>query len=153
ILLTVVLNGSVAGLVSVTAGCHVMTPGFALLTGFVAGILVSVAEALLVQIRIDDVVGAVAVHLVGGIWGTIAAGLFNAKALFSLDQVGVQLLGVVAAGVWAFPLALAMYWLIDKAIGLRATPLQEQRGLDFTEHAEVGYPEFQQEIVHSGKPQ
>jgi Amt family ammonium transporter len=153
ILLTVVLNGSVAGLVSVTAGCHVMTPGFALLTGFVAGILVSVAEALLIQIRIDDVVGAVAVHLVGGIWGTIAAGLFNAKALFSLDQVGVQLIGVVAAGVWAFPVALAMYWLIDKVVGLRATSLQEQRGLDFTEHAEVGYPEFQQEIVHSGKPQ
>jgi Amt family ammonium transporter len=153
ILLTVVLNGSVAGLVSVTAGCHVMTPGFALLTGFIAGMLVSIAEALLIRIRIDDVVGAVAVHLVGGIWGTIAAGLFDAKALFSLDQVGVQLIGVVAAGVWAFPVALAMYWLIDKAIGLRATPLQEQRGLDFTEHAEVGYPEFQQEIVHSGKPQ
>lgn len=152
VLLTVVLNGSVAGLVSVTAGCHVMTPGFALLTGFVAGILVSIAEALLIQVRIDDVVGAVAVHLVGGIWGTIAAGLFNAQAMFSLQQLQVQLIGVVAAGAWAFPLALAMYWLLDKTIGLRATSLQEQRGLDFTEHAEIGYPEFQQDIVHSGKP-
>lgn len=151
ILLTVCLNGAVGGLVSVTAGCHVMAPGYALLTGLIAGFIVSVSEALLVARRIDDVVGAVSVHLVAGIWGTIAVALFNAAAPFDMAQLRVQLIGIAAAGIWTFPLALLMYWLVDKTIGMRATALQEQRGLDFTEHAEIGYPEFQREVVHSGK--
>lgn len=148
VLMTVTLNGSIAGLVAVTAGCHVMDPGFAMLTGFVAGFLVSIAEALLVRMRIDDVVGAVAVHLVGGIWGTLAAGLFNHQALFDLKQAGIQLVGIAAAGLWAFPVALLTYWIVDRTVGMRATPLQEQRGLDYTEHAELGYPEFQQDRLH-----
>jgi Amt family ammonium transporter len=151
VLLTVTINGGVAGLVSVTAGCHVMAPAFALLTGVIAGLIVSIAEALLVGRRIDDVVGAVAVHLCGGIWGTIAVALFNETQFFSMQQLSVQLIGIAAAGAWAFPMAWIMYKLIDNAVGLRATPMQEQRGLDFSEHAEVGYPEFQQELVHSGK--
>jgi Amt family ammonium transporter len=151
ILLTVCLNGAVGGLVSVTAGCHLMAPGFALLTGVVAGFLVSVSEALLVTRKIDDVVGAVSVHLVGGIWGTVAVALFNSAALLDIAQLRIQLIGIAAAGLWAFPLALLMYWALDKTIGMRATSLQEQRGLDFSEHAEVGYPEFQRDVVHSGK--
>lgn len=151
VLLSVTVNGGVAGLVSVTAGCHAMAPGFALLTGVIAGLLVSVAEAMLVRRGIDDVVGAVAVHLVGGLWGTLAIGLFYEGDLFNLQRIGVQLIGMAAAAAWAFPVALAIYKLIDNTIGLRATPIQEQRGLDYSEHAEVGYPEFQQELVHSGR--
>lgn len=151
VLLTVTINGGVAGLVSVTAGCHVMAPGFALLTGILAGLLVSLAEAVLVRRRIDDVVGAVAVHLVGGLWGTLAVGLFFEGDLFNLQRIGVQLLGMAAAAAWALPVALALYKLIDNTLGLRATPIQEQRGLDYSEHAEVGYPEFQRELVHSGR--
>lgn len=151
ILLTVTLNGGVGGLVSVTAGAHVMDPAFAIATGLIAGLLISIAEALFLQWKIDDVVGAVAVHLVGGVWGTIAAGLFNPATFFSGKQLLVQLTGVGAAAIWAFGMALVMYWLLDKTVGMRATPLQEQRGLDFSEHAELGYPEFQRDVLHSGK--
>lgn len=151
LLMTATLNGSIAGLVGVTAGCHVMEPVFALLTGAVAGAMSVAAANLLERWRIDDVVGAVSVHVVGGVWGTLAAGLFRTGDLFSLHQLGVQALGVLAAAVWGFGASLLMYWLIDKVVPMRASTLDEQRGLDFTEHYELGYPEFQQDAVHRGK--
>lgn len=151
VLMTAAVNGSIAGLVGVTAGCHVMEPAFALLTGFVAGGLSVIAGWLLEAARIDDVVGAVSVHAVGGVWGTLAAGLFKHDAMFDLRQLGIQALGCGVAFAWAFGSGLVMYWLLARTIGLRASTLDEQRGLDFTEHYEVGYPEFQQEAVHRGK--
>jgi Amt family ammonium transporter len=151
LLMTSTLNGSIAGLVGVTAGCHVMEPAFALLTGAVAGGLSVVAGSVLEALRIDDVVGAVSVHVVGGVWGTLAAGMFNAHDLFNPTQIGVQALGCLAAFAWAFGASLLMYWLVNKVVPLRASPLAEQRGLDFSEHYELGYPEFQQDVVHGGK--
>ena len=151
LLMTSTLNGSIAGLVGVTAGCHVMEPAFALLTGAVAGGLSVVAGSVLEALRIDDVVGAVSVHVVGGVWGTLAAGMFNAHDMFNPTQVGVQALGCLAAFAWAFGASLLMYWLVNKVMPLRASPLAEQRGLDFSEHYELGYPEFQQDVVHGGK--
>jgi Amt family ammonium transporter len=150
-LMTAAVNGSVAGLVGITAGCHVMEPAFALLTGFIAGALSVAAGWLLEARRIDDVVGAVSVHAVGGVWGTLAAGLFRHGALFDLHQLAIQALGCAVAFAWAFGSAFAMYWLLARTIGLRASTLDEQRGLDFTEHYEIGYPEFQQDAVHGGK--
>lgn len=151
VLMTAAVNGSIAGLVGVTAGCHVMEPAFALLTGFVAGGLSVIAGWWLESRRIDDVVGAVSVHAVGGVWGTLAAGLFKADAMFDMHQFGIQALGCAVAFVWAFGGSLAMYWALARMIGLRASTLDEQRGLDYTEHYEIGYPEFQQEAVHRGK--
>jgi Amt family ammonium transporter len=151
VLLTATLNGSIAGLVGVTAGCHVMEPAFALLTGAVAGALSVVAAQVLEACHIDDVVGAVSVHVVGGVWGTLAAGLFYSADMFNPSRVGVQLLGCVAACVWGFGASMLMYWLIDMVVPLRASTLDEQRGLDFTEHYELGYPEFQHDATHSGK--
>ena len=151
LLMTSTLNGSIAGLVGVTAGCHVMEPAFALLTGAVAGGLSVVAGSVLEALRIDDVVGAVSVHVVGGVWGTLAAGMFNAHDMFNPTQIGVQALGCLAAFAWAFGASLLMYWLVNKVVPLRASPLAEQRGLDFSEHYELGYPEFQQDVVHGGK--
>lgn len=151
VLMTSAVNGSIAGLVGITAGCHVMEPVFALATGFVAGAFSVMAGWWLESRRIDDVVGAVSVHAVGGVWGTLAAGLFKADALFDLHQLGIQALGCAVAFVWAFGGSLAMYALLARTVGLRASTLDEQRGLDFTEHYEVGYPEFQQEAVHRGK--
>jgi Amt family ammonium transporter len=151
VLMTAAVNGSIAGLVGVTAGCHVMEPVFALLTGFVAGALSVMAGWWMESRRLDDVVGAVSVHAVGGVWGTLAAGLFKTGALFDMHQLGVQALGCAVAFVWSFSASLAMYWLLKRAIGMRASTLDEQRGLDFTEHYEIGYPEFQQEAVHRGK--
>ena len=150
LMMTLTLNGSIAGLVSVTAGCHVMEPGFALLAGFVGGALSVLVAPLLDRFRVDDVVGAVSVHVVGGVWGTLAAGLFRSGQLFDLNQLGVQALGCLAAFVWGFGGSLLMYGLLDKVVPMRASTLDEQRGLDFSEHHELGYPEFQQEAVHRG---
>jgi Amt family ammonium transporter len=147
VLLTGTVNGSLGGLVGVTAGCATMDPQFAVITGLVAGVITLAGPALLAFFRLDDVVDAVSVHAFCGAWGTIAAGLFFAGDLFDGSRVMVQAVGVMAALLWGFGSALIMYLVIDALIGLRATPLHEQRGLDFTEHAEVGYPEFQQHQV------
>lgn len=151
LLMTSTLNGSIAGLVGVTAGCHVMEPALALLAGAVAGGLSVVASQALDAMGVDDVVGAVSVHAVGGVWGTLAAGLFRSGDLFNVDQLGVQLLGVAAAFVWGFGVSWLLFTAINRVMPLRVSTLHEQRGLDFSEHHEVGYPEFQQELVHRGK--
>lgn len=148
ILLTTTVNGALGGLVGITAGCASMAPGFALLTGLIAGFLVVYSMAAMDALCLDDVVGAVPVHGICGIWGTLAAGLFFSGDLFSMDRVMIQLLGVAAAFLWTFPLALAMYFGLAKTIGLRVPSQHEQRGLDFSEHAESGYPEFGQNLTY-----
>jgi Amt family ammonium transporter len=142
ILLTETVNGSLAGLVSITAGCATMTPPWALLTGAVGGVLCSLGTGLLVRMRLDDVVGAVPVHGLAGAWGTLAAGLFFTGDLFDQQRVAVQMLGIIACFAWVFFSALILYLLIAMTTGLRAPTQHEQRGLDLTEHAEIGYPEF-----------
>lgn len=142
VLLTSTVNGSIGGLVGITAGCASMAPGYAALTGLIAGFVVIYGMRLLDRLRIDDVVGAVPVHGFAGIWGTLAAGLFYQGDLFNWSRVAVQALGAAAAFLWAFPLALLLYLLLAKTVGLRVSAQHEQRGLDFAEHAEVGYPEF-----------
>lgn len=151
VLLTQSINGSIGGLVGITAGCATMEPLYAMLTGLIAGMVVVMGARLLELLKLDDVVGAVSVHGFAGAWGTIAAGIFLKDNMFSMQQIFVQLIGVAAAFLWAFPVALLMYYLIDKLVGLRASSLDEQRGLDYSEHYEVGYPEFQTELVHKGK--
>ncbi len=143
ILLTSTVNGSLGGLVGITAGCATMDPQFAIATGLLAGILTVVGSQILVSFKIDDVVDAVSVHGLCGAWGTIAAGMFYAGDLFNLDRIGVQILGVVVAFIWGFGIAFVLYYLLDITIGMKASPLHQQRGLDITEHAEIGYPEFQ----------
>ena len=141
-LLTGIVNGCLGGLVGITAGCATMTPDYALLTGLVAGFTVILGMKWLEALRLDDVVGAIAVHGFAGAWGTLAAGLFFAEDPFNGHRVIVQLIGIGACFLWAFLAALVMYLLIAAFFGLRAEPLHEQRGLDITEHAEIGYPEF-----------
>ena len=142
ILLTETVNGSLAGLVGVTAGCATMLPPYALLTGLIAGILCSISMRALLRWRLDDVVGAVSAHGVAGAWGTIAAGLFLMDNPFNAQVVTVQVIGVLACFAWTFFCALLMYGAIALTMGLRASALHEQRGLDLSEHAEIGYPEF-----------
>ena len=148
ILLTGTVNGSIAGLVGITAGCASMEPAFAVVTGFVAGVLATYGAGLLDRYRLDDVVGAIPVHGIAGVWGTLAAGLFFTGDLFSLHRVGIQLLGIVAALVWALPLAMLGYSLIDYFMGIRSPSIDEQRGLDVSEHAEAGYPEFHRDPTY-----
>ena len=149
VLLTTVLNGSIGGLVAVTAGCATMDVPFAILTGFIAGLLVYFGATFIQTLKLDDAVDAISVHGMCGIWGTLAAGLFYSGNMFDLRVVQVQLIGIFAAFVWGFGSSLLMYWLINKFVGLRSEPLHEQRGLDFTEHAELGYPEFQKIQTHN----
>ncbi|KRW62693.1 ammonium transporter [Pseudomonas sp. TTU2014-080ASC] len=142
------VNGSLGGLVSVTAGCATMYPLFAIVTGLVAGFIVVHGMRLLERFKIDDVVGAVPVHGFCGVWGTLAAGLFYRSDMLNPERVWVQVIGITAAFLWVFPLALLLYWGLQKTIGLRTSTQHEQRGLDYTEHAENGYPEFNMTITH-----
>ena len=138
------LNGALAGLVAITAGCDSLSPGFALLTGLFAGVLVVASISLFDRIRIDDPVGAVSVHGVCGAWGTIAVGLFQADSgLFvggGLQQLLVQAFGVIVAFGWAFPAALLLFSIIDSTMGLRVNQTQEMDSLDIAEHGTRAYP-------------
>ncbi len=151
LLMTTTVNGSIAGLVAITAGCAVMEPGFAIVTGLGGGIAMVAATPLFDRLRVDDVVGAVAVHGIGGAWGTLAAGMFKADALFNLAQIQVQLIGIGVAFLWAFPTTYVAYRILDVLVGVRAPSQDEQRGLDYSEHFELGYPEFQRDALHQGK--
>lgn len=137
----VTLNGVLAGLVGITAGCANLSPGFALLTGAIAGILVHFSMKLLEK-KVDDAVGAVSVHGVCGAWGTLAAGLFDMGG-FSLSVVGVQLIGIAAAFLWTFPVSYLLFKLINAVLPLRVDEKLEEVGLDIHEHDAEAYPEFQ----------
>jgi len=129
------------GLVGITAGCATLSPGFAALTGLIAGVIVVYAMHAIEWVA-DDPVGAVAVHGVCGAWGTLAAGLFNVGA-FSLSQVAVQLIGVGAAFSWAFPTSYVAFTLVDALVGVTLTEKVEEQGLDFHEHDTSAYPDFE----------
>jgi Amt family ammonium transporter len=136
------LNGALAGLVGITAGCANVSPFSAVIIGLVAGVLVLFSVLFFDKIKVDDPVGAVSVHGVCGAWGTLAAGLFD-TAGFSLKTVGVQLVGIGACFVWAFGIGLIMFKLIDLVVGMRASKEEEMAGLDYTEHGASAYPDFQ----------
>jgi Amt family ammonium transporter len=140
---TMSLNGALAGLVGITAGCANVLPGSSVVIGFMAGMIVVQSVVLLDQtLKIDDPVGAVSVHGVCGTWGTLAAGLFNAEGV-TLKILGVQLLGIGAAFIWVFPTALILFKLIKASIGLRISKEEELEGLDVGEHGLEAYPDFQ----------
>jgi len=144
-----VVNGSLAGLVGITAGCATMEPIWAVVTGSTASIVTFWGERLLTRFRLDDVVGAVAVHAFAGAWGTLCAGAFVTGDLFNIEVLLVQALGVGVCFIWSFATALLLFKALALFGGLRADPQHEQRGLDFTEHAEVAYPEFLQHSFYN----
>jgi Amt family ammonium transporter len=135
--LTMALNGALAGLVSITAGPDTPSIGAAIAIGAVGGALVVVFVPLLDRLRIDDVVGAIPVHLVAGVWGTLAVPLTNAGASFFAQAVGVLAIGgfviVASAIVWK---------LLDLTVGLRVGEAEEAMGLDQAELGMLAYPEF-----------
>jgi Amt family ammonium transporter len=149
VLLTAVVNGSLGGLVAVTAGCAYIKPGGAILIGMAVGIIIPIGNSLLDRLRIDDAVGAIPVHGMCGVWGTCAVAIFQ-QGDFEMSQLLIQMLGAAMAFVVAFPMAFIMYSLIARSVNLRVTSIEEQRGLDFAEHHEIGYPEFQEGMLHAG---
>jgi len=135
------LNGALAGLVGITAGCANVTPGSSIIIGAIAGVIVVLSVVAIDRMHIDDPVGAVSVHGVCGAWGTLAAGLFNMPSMggFSTKVVGVQLLGIGAAFVWAFGTAFIIFKVIDMVFGLRVSEEEEMIGLDISEHGGHAY--------------
>jgi Amt family ammonium transporter len=135
------LNGALAGLVGITAGCANVTPSSAIIIGAIAGGLVVFSVLFFDKIRIDDPVGAISVHGVCGAWGTLGAGIFNIGGT-SLKIIGVQVIGIGACFVWTFAAAYAIFKLIDMTVGLRVSKEEELEGLDATEHGGNAYPDF-----------
>jgi ammonium transporter, Amt family len=146
------VNGCLGGLVAITAPCAFVTPGAAVIIGAIAGVLVIEAVLMFDRLKLDDPVGATSVHLVNGVFGTIAVGLFGVKGLGGLPnggvftgggvtQLAVQLKGVVAVGGFTFFMACAVWYVIKLAIGVRVSPEDEISGLDISEIGMEAYPD------------
>jgi Amt family ammonium transporter len=145
------LNGALAGLVGITAGTAVVTPLGAIIIGFIAGLLVVVSVRYIdIRLHIDDPVGAVSVHGICGVWGTIAVGLFArvdaVRGLFyggGLRQLGVQTLGAFTVVAWVLVSSTLLFFLITRTLGLRVDADHELAGLDLSEHSTESYSGFQ----------
>lgn len=138
--ITMVLNGILAGLVGITAGADQMGVFDSVIIGFVGGGLVVFGVVLFDKIKIDDPVGAISVHLIGGIWGTLAVGLFGDLA--GMSQVLSQLIGIGATAVFCFGSAWLIFFTLKKTIGIRVDEKEEVEGLDINEHSMRAYPDF-----------
>lgn len=134
--LGMVLNGILAGLVGITAGADTVSINAALIIGAIAGVLVVISAVTLDKFKLDDVVGAVSVHLTCGIWGTLAVGIFSTNADHTFMT---QLIGVLSYGAVAFPMALLIFFALKKTIGVRVSKEHELDGLDSHEHGIRGY--------------
>jgi len=152
--LTMILNGSLAGLVAITAPCAFVSIPSALIIGLIAGFLVVVSVLFFDKIKIDDPVGATSVHLVCGIFGTLCVGLF-AQDQFSPGTTGnglffgggiklflAQLAGVFGVGAFVFISSMIFWNIIKAAIGVRVSAEEEMEGLDIGEHGNIAYPDF-----------
>lgn len=159
------LNGALAGLVAITASCAFVNPWAAVVVGVIAGILVFYSMKLLDHMKIDDPIFAISVHGIAGIWGTLSTGFFATPELAALNgglaglfygggltQLGVQALGVITAGGYAFIVSFILLSVMKKFMnGLRVTEEEEIRGLDISEHGVFGYPEQFEAAAASSK--
>jgi Amt family ammonium transporter len=154
--ISMMLNGALGGLVAITAASGFVAPWAALVIGVGSGCIAVFGVILVERVGIDDPIGAVAVHGMSGVWGTLACGLFavpvlssnlatGTKGLFyggGLHQLGVQALGLVAVGAFTFGTSFACLYVLHKIWGIRVEPQVEADGLDVHEHGMWGYPEF-----------
>ena len=146
-------NGAIAALVAITASCAFVAPWASIVIGFLAGVIMYATLVFVDRIGVDDPLGAIAAHGMGGIWGTLSTGLFTTPALAAVGkpglfygggftQLGVQALGVLAAGGFVFVSSLAVFALLKATIGIRVKPDEELNGLDISEHGVYGYPDL-----------
>ena len=136
--LSMILNGSLAGLVGITAGANIISPFNSIIIGFIAGILVFVSILFFDKLKIDDPVGAISVHLVCGIWGTLAVGIFSSD--YSLM---IQLIGVMSYGIASLVSASIIFYSLNIIMKIRVSKNEELRGLDIGEHEMEAYSGFQ----------
>ncbi len=141
--LSMIINGVLAGLVAITASCDGVSYIGAIIIGAVAGILIVFAVPIFDRLKIDDPVGAISVHLINGIWGTLAVGIFH-QELASVGQFFTQLLGIVAIGIYTVILATVFWLAIKFSVGLRVDSAEEEEGLDIGEHGMEAYSGFVQ---------
>ncbi len=142
--LSLTLNGALAGLVAITAGCDVVSPGGAVIIGILAGILLIIGVEFIDKVlKVDDPVGAVSVHGLNGALGTIMVGFLDTtNGLFyggGAAQLGSQLIGVLAVAAWAMGLGFIVFFVLKKTIGVRVSRKIEEEGLDVYEHGESAY--------------
>lgn len=151
--LTMILNGCLAGLVAITAPCAFVSIPSAALIGLIGGILVVLAVLAFDRVKVDDPVGALSVHLVNGVWGTLALGLFYdnqvatdvaalATGLTRAQQTLVQLKGIFWVGLFTFAGSMVIWYALKLALGIRVSPEEEIEGLDIGEHGNRAYPDF-----------
>ena len=137
--LTMFLNGILGGLVGITAGADVMTPESAIIIGAVAGALIVFAVSFIDAVKLDDPVGAIAVHLICGIWGTLAVGLFSTNPEHTFL---IQLTGVACYAVLCIVSSFLIFYTLKKTVGIRDSEKEELEGLDTHEHGMDAYPDF-----------
>jgi Amt family ammonium transporter len=138
IVVTSAINGVLGGLVGITASCHIVSPGSAVIIGLVAGIIVVLGSSLLERLEIDDAVDAVPVHLFSGIWGTLAVALFfepGASQLSHWEQLNIQIVGIAMAGSYAFGLSFTLLYLTHQLFSIRVNAEAERVGLNISEHS------------------
>ncbi|WP_282136248.1 ammonium transporter [Seonamhaeicola maritimus] len=144
---TMAINGVLAGLVAITAGCNVVDSNSAIIIGLVAGVLVDVAVLFFDKIKIDDPVGAIAVHGINGLFGTIAVGLFASEnGLFfggGFDLLAIQALGVLVIGSFSFVVTYILMIILKKTVGVRVTPREERAGIDAVSFGVEAYTVFE----------
>ena len=139
--LTMVLNGALAGLVSITAEPLTPSLGVATLIGGVGGLIVVFAVPMLDKMKIDDVVGAIPVHLIAGIWGTLAVPLTNSDANF-----GTQIISIAIVGAFTFVISWVVWTVINLVLGIRVAEEEEIEGLDKAELGMDSYPDFTKQV-------
>jgi len=154
--ISMMLNGALGALVAITAASGFVAPWAAVVIGCGSGVIAVFGVIFVEKIGIDDPIGAVAVHGMSGVWGTLACGLFAVPLLTknlatgtgglvytgSFKQLGVQALGVACVGVFSFSTSFGFLWVLNKVWGIRVAPEVESDGLDVHEHGMWGYPEF-----------
>ena len=138
--LTMVLNGILAGLVGITAGADLMSVSNSVLIGFTSGMLVVIGIVFLDKIKVDDPVGAIPVHLICGIWGTLTVGIFGEKA--GVSQLLKQLIGISSIALLCLISSFIIFYLLKVLIGVRVSKKEELLGLDISEHKMNAYPDF-----------
>ncbi|MCC7146724.1 MAG: ammonium transporter [Phycisphaeraceae bacterium] len=160
--LSMIINGTLAGLVAITAPCAFVSVPSSIVIGLVAGVIVVFAVLTFDKLKLDDPVGALSVHLVNGIWGTLAVGLFAQKGICSaatasdglffgggMTQLKPQIIGVLLAGAITFGLSIVFWSILKATVGLRVTKVEEFEGLDLGEHDQAAYPDFQITTIKS----
>ena len=138
--LTMFMNGVLGGLVGITAGADQMGPTSAILIGAIAGVILVLGISLLDKLKLDDPVGAIPVHLICGIWGTLAVGIFGSMA--SVEQFINQLIGVGIIGAFSCITAIIIVFIVKATVGLRVSKEEELKGLDISEHSMDAYADF-----------